>query len=206
VSFAGQELAVAVSGRRWALGDVTVHQSEAPGCLLYAAAAPRLATDPDSGRHRYALTVVRSGPRLVRGAVLLAATIAPPVDAAGVHERWLAAGLDSVEARPRFAPLPLREVRARLLVGRGAGNVLQPPGGADGDGVAVAGDTVAFLVELDGATELWADALRARGIPAGVRFSYRYPCGGAWPRVSLRADLAGPLAGLDERHRVDIED
>jgi hypothetical protein len=199
MSITGKELAVAADGRSWLLADVTIHASTVDGWLLWSPNRPVLAVDPNSGRYRLGLTVIRRADATVGGTALVVVAVAPLIDPGQLRRLWLAG---RPGPPPRFLPLPMRQVRARLLLGPDGGSVLNPAGGADTRGAAVSGGMVSFLLDLPAEeARRWADTLRRdRGIPAGVRITYRYPRRlpdtGARVLVHGRRALAGLAAAL----------
>lgn len=179
-----EELGVTTSGTYWEIGDFQLWPSTQPEVIFFLTRKPMLARNAADGRYQAALSMfhqrVEGADKIIGGSAMFTITTAVQHDARSferLKEQWRTAILGagySGSRTPRFSPLPMRKVEARVLIDPQSG---QARGAGDEPDTGTLGGTTSFLVDLTelGARE-WAQGIQMyQDIPAAVSIAYEYP-------------------------------
>jgi len=173
-----EQLGVASNAIYWDVGRFRLWQSTVPEVILYVARDMGLAKE-DSGRYRAAFTEVRrwSGGsyEVMGGSAILGVFGDLSIEEEGtreLEEQWARVVLNmgyKGAMRPRFLPLPVRDVRLMAIIDASQVCVAEPPGSA--------GESRTLMFDLStAAARAWERAILEKStVPGGVRLFYVYP-------------------------------
>lgn len=187
-----EQFGVANSAAHWDVEGFRLWQSTEPGVILYVPREVRLAKDAE-GRYNATLTQTqrwRVGAYDVTGgsaALCVFADLPPDSDAARrLEDQWTRVVMNmgyKGPMRPRFLPLPVREVRLTVSMDASQGRVAE-----DVAGKAESRSAVINLTSTG--TREWVRAIRDKAaISGGIRIAYTYPQ--MMPQVTATATMHG---------------
>jgi hypothetical protein len=194
-----ERLGVATGGAHWDVDEFRLWQTTVPDVIFYAPRDLRLASET-GGRYRAALTQVqrwRSGTYEVTGGSFVLGVFGDIADAeiGSLADQWRRVLVNTgytASARPRFLPLPIRDVRVSAAI-----DASHTPD-ATSSGAAREGRTLVLTLTAAGARE-WARAVRREGaIKGSVRAAAAAPLDGGGDdqrRTRLLACCSGPAQG-----------
>jgi hypothetical protein len=182
-----EQIGVASGALHWDVGGFRLWQSSVPGVVLYVARELRLARESDR-RYHAAVTQTRrwtKGSYEVTGGSALLGVFGDE-DPLAFENEWVRVLLNKgyKEApRPKFLPLPVRDVSVAATPGAGDGRPLPPPAGQT--------PSATLLFELTaGGAQAWPRAVLDKTTVSGsVRLSYTYPQ--MMPGASARVQVHG---------------
>lgn len=182
-----EQIGVASGALHWDVGGFRLWQSTAPGVVLYVARELRLARESDR-RYHAAVTQTRrwtKGSYEVTGGSALLGVFGGE-DPLAFENEWVRVLLNKgyKEApRPKFLPLPVRDVSVAATLADTDGRLLPPAAGQT--------QSATLLFELTpGGAQTWPRAvLEKTTVPGSVRLSYTYPQ--MLPGASARVQVHG---------------
>jgi hypothetical protein len=190
-----EQFGVANSAAHWDVEGFRLWQSTEPGIILYVARDVRLARD-GAGRYNATLTQTQrwhgGAYDVTGGSAALCVFADLPLDSDAARRRedqWIRVVMNmgyKGSTRPRFLPLPVREVRLTVAMDASQGRVAE-------DSASKAESRSAVITLTSTGAREWIRAITDKAaISGGMRIAYTYPQ--MMPQVTATATMHGSRA------------